>query len=120
MPHNDIAAAGGRFFEWLLKDLTERLQIAIVARFTHPHDLGSMWPPTAAKLKKHRGFLAAHPGLVDRLNDNAWVRNKIGAHHNEQESPVTPSEVEEFIESLALFYRIPTPAAAWHCPRYWR
>ena len=92
----------------MLKELTEGLQVPIVARFTHPHDIGSMWLPTAAKLDKHKGFSAAHPGLVKRLNDNAWVRNKIGAHHNEQESPVTPKEVEEFIEALADLYKATT------------
>lgn len=108
--HEELAAAGGRFFEWLLKELTEKLQVSIVARFTHGHDIGSMWPPLAAKLDKNKGFSTAHPGLVKRLNDNSWVRNKIGAHHNEQESPVTPKEVTEFLDALAELYKATTCA----------
>jgi len=104
--HDEIAAAGGRFFEWLLKDLTERLEVPLVARFTHPHDIGSMWPPLAAKLSKHKGFTAAQPDLVKKLNENVWVRNKIGAHNSgEAASPVTPAEVTEFVDSVAALYK---------------
>jgi energy-coupling factor transporter ATP-binding protein EcfA2 len=108
--HEELAAAGGRFFEWLLKELTEKLQVPIVARFTHGHDIGSMWPPLAAKLDKNKGFSAAHTGLVKKINDNGWVRNKIGAHHNEQESSETPKEVTEFIDALAELYKATTCA----------
>jgi hypothetical protein len=42
---DDLSACGGRFFEWLLKQLDERLQIAILARFERRHDVGTLWPP---------------------------------------------------------------------------
>jgi hypothetical protein len=74
--HDKIVAAAGCFFEWLLKGLTERLQVAIPARFTHDHDIGSMWPSLAAKAGKHKAFSEAHPDLVKNLNENGWVRNK--------------------------------------------
>lgn len=103
--HDELAAAGGRFFEWMLKQLTERLEVAIPARFSREHDIGSMWPSLAAKLKKQKGFAASHPDLVSALTDNGWVRNKIGAHSNESESGVTPKEVGEFVDELANLYR---------------
>jgi hypothetical protein len=107
--HTDIAAAGGRFFDWLLKQLTERLEVAIHARFSRGHDIGSMWPPCAKKLEQHIGFAKAHPELVKKLTENAWVRNKVGAHHEETESSVTPGEVTGFVDQLASLY------SATHC-----
>jgi hypothetical protein len=107
--HDEIAAAGGRFFEWALKGLTERLQVAIPARFTFDQDIGSMWPSLAAKLRKHKAFEGAHPGLVEKLNQNAWVRNKLGAHDSsEAASPVTEPEVTEFADGVAALYRSTT------------
>ncbi|MGY3342029.1 energy-coupling factor transporter ATP-binding protein EcfA2 [Bradyrhizobium sp. USDA 4459] len=103
--HEEVAAAAGRFFEWLLKQLTERLQVAIPARFTHDHDIGSMWPALAAKLGKHKVFVALHPRLVATLNENVWVRNKLGAHDNGfSASPVSPSEVGELANGIAALY----------------
>jgi energy-coupling factor transporter ATP-binding protein EcfA2 len=109
--HDEIAAAAGRFFEWLLKSLTERLQVAIPARFTYDHDIGSMWPGLAAKLGKHKAFAAAHLGLVKQLSDLSWVRNKIGAHDSGgAASPVTPEEVTEFADVVAVLYKATTCA----------
>ena len=65
---DDLSACGGRFFEWLLKQLDERLQIAIPARFERRHDVGSLWPPLCAKLKRQRGFAAAYPSIADGLD----------------------------------------------------
>lgn len=124
--HEEIAAAGGRFFEWLLKGLTERLQISLQARFSREHDLGSMWPPCAKALNKQKGFVAKYPNLAKDLNDNGWVRNKIGAHDNESESAVTPAEVTEFVDKLAELYKAinctdcgsfiqKSPTGAWRC-----
>jgi hypothetical protein len=103
--HDEIAAAGGRFFEWLLKELTERLQVPLVARFTHPH--GSMWPPLAAKLNRSKAFVAVHSDVLKSLNENVWVRNKLGAHNDDDQAaiPVTPNEVNEFIDGVAGLYR---------------
>jgi hypothetical protein len=110
--HDEVAAAGGRFFEWLLKELTERLQMPLLARFTRPHDIGSMWPPLASKLAKHKHFTTVHPDLVKKLNESVWVRNKIGAHNNDEaESPVTPAEVTEFVDGVAALYQ------ATNCPQ---
>jgi energy-coupling factor transporter ATP-binding protein EcfA2 len=107
--HDEIAASAGRFFEWLLKGLTERLQVAIPARFTHDHDIGSMWPNLAAKLGKHKVFGAAHLSVVKQLNENGWVRNKVGAHDSgEAASPVTPQEVSEFADGVAALYKATT------------
>jgi hypothetical protein len=102
--HEEVAAAGGRFFEWLLKDLTEQLQVALQARFSREHDIGSMWPSLAKKLGQRKTFVAKYPSLVKDLNDNAWVRNRIGAHDNETESSITPQEVTAFIYQLAALY----------------
>jgi hypothetical protein len=104
MPHADLASAGGRFFEWLLKSLTERLQVQIPARFSREHDIGSMWPNLAKKMTRHRGFAARHPNLIDELNSYGWVRNKIGAHENEEDSPITEKEVTAFVDQLAILY----------------
>jgi hypothetical protein len=106
---DDLSACGGRFFEWLLKQLDERLQIAILARFERRHDVGTLWPPLCAKLKKQKGFVTAYPTLADGLDRSLWVRNACGAHDNETESAVTPSEVYEFVALLANLY------SAVHC-----
>jgi recombinational DNA repair ATPase RecF len=110
--HDEIAAAAGRFFEWLLKGLTERLQVAVPARFSHEHDIGSMWPSLAAKINKHKAFMAAKPELVKNLNESGWVRNKLGAHDNSQAaSPPTPPEVTEFADAVAALYNATTCSA---------
>jgi hypothetical protein len=105
MSADNLSASGGRFFEWLLKELTENLRIAIPARFKRAHDIGSLWPPTIAKLNKHRGFKATHPILTEQLDASAWVRNACGAHHNPTSAPPTPQEVQEFGKQLADFYK---------------
>jgi hypothetical protein len=107
--HEEIAAASGRFLEWLLKGLTERLQVAIPARFTHEHDIGSMWPGLASKLGKHKVFAAAHPEVLKSLNENVWVRNKLGAHDNSfSESAVSSPEATEFADAVAALYKATT------------
>lgn len=105
-----LAAAGGRFFEWLLKETTEALDVAIPARFKRGHDLGNLWPPLAAKLRRQKGFVAAHDGLVEALEQNSWVRNNCGAHFNDDPVPPTPEEVRAFAAMLASLYE------ALHCP----
>jgi hypothetical protein len=100
----ELAAAGGRFFEFLLRELTEALEVAIPARFKRRNDIGTMWPPTAKKLRKNKEFQARHPGLVEQLDANKWVRNEIGAHHNEAEAPVDPSETRRYAELLAQLH----------------
>lgn len=99
MAQDELAGACGRFGEWLFMQLDERLQVAVQARFSRPHDLGSLWPPLAAKLKK-QGSFESKKGIVDRIDGSQWVRNKVGAHYNEPESPVTPAEVRELAEAL--------------------
>jgi hypothetical protein len=100
-PPEELAAAAGRFAEWLLMQLTERLQIAVPARFSRAHDIGNLWPALAAKLKKHKFFGPMNAAVVEKVDANQWVRNKVGAHHNEPECPVTPAEVRRFAEGLA-------------------
>lgn len=99
MSQDELAGACGRFAEWLFMQLNERLQVAVPARFSRPHDLGNLWPPLAAKLRKHKAF-AQHVSIPDRINASQWVRNKVGAHYNEPECPVTPKEVRDLAEAL--------------------
>lgn len=103
MSQDELAAACGRFAEWLFMQLDERLQVAVLARFSRPHDLGNLWPPLAAKMKKQKTF-EAKKEIVERIDTSQWVRNKVGAHYNEPESPVTPSEVRQLAEALNDFF----------------
>lgn len=103
MAQDELAGACGRFGEWLFMQLNERLQVAVQARFSRPHDLGNLWPPLAAKLEKHN-FFADKKVIVERIDASQWVRNKVGAHYNEPESPVTPAEVRELAEALSELY----------------
>lgn len=105
----DLAGAGGRFFEWILKQLTEGLEVAVRAKFEAKHGIADLWEPLAKKLRKHAGFRAAHPALIENINSNSWVRNACGAHHNEVASAVTPNEVREFAGYLAALF------TATHC-----
>lgn len=100
MSQDELAGACGRFGEWLFMQLDERLQVAVQARFSRPHDLGNLWPPLAAKLKKQKSFESKND-VVDRIDASQWVRNKVGAHYNEPESPVTPAEVRELAVALS-------------------
>lgn len=88
----------------MLRELTENLQVAVPARFSHPHDIGSLWPPLRAKLKKIRTFVAAFPTLCDDIDFHGWVRNTVGAHYNESASGPTPKEVLDFAVLLAELY----------------
>jgi len=88
----------------MTKQLDERLDVAVVARFERSPDLGLLWPPLAKKLRSSRAFMEAHPRVVSDLDENAWVRNAVGAHSNEEASAVTPDEVREFAGGLANLY----------------
>ena len=88
----------------MLKRVSERLDVAVPARFEAKHTIGDLWPPVRKKLKKHGGFRAAHPMLADELDRNSWVRNACGAHYDEAECPVTPNEVRAFAASLAALF----------------
>lgn len=101
----ELSAAAGRLFEWMLRQLTERLEVSIPARFEREHDIGSMWPPLGRKLRKQHHFRAVHPNLVELLDANLWVRNAVGAHYNEPAAPVDPEEVRDFAAHLAALYR---------------
>jgi hypothetical protein len=105
LDRGDLSAAGGRFFEWLLKQLTENLGIAILARFSRKHELNSLWKPTCSKMKSHNGFAAAHPKLATGLDANVWVRNECGGHDNsDSASGASLPEVQEFAALLADLY----------------
>lgn len=110
MSPDELAGACGRFGEWLFMQLDERLQVAVQARFSRPHDLGNLWPPLATKLKK-QGSFESKKAIVDRIDGSQWVRNKVGAHYNEPESPVTPAEVRELAEALSDLFE------ATFCPK---
>src|SRR4029077_3187753 len=85
-------------------------QVSIPARFSREHDIGSMWPSLAAKLRQQRGFTALYPTLVTDLERNGWVRNACGAHYNETASAPSQPEVQEFAALLAKLH-----SAMW-CP----
>jgi hypothetical protein len=105
-PPPELSAACGRAFEWMLRNLTENLQVAIPARFNRGHDIGSMWPPLFKKLKQMKAFADARPNLSDDIDLHAWVRNAIGAHYNVTSSPPTPSETRDFASLLAILYEM--------------
>ena len=105
MNHQDLAARCGRYFEWYLKQITESLEVPVVARFNRGHDIGSLWQPLYSRLKtKNAGFKQAFPLLPDEVEQNGWVRNECGAHDNEQDAPVDPNEVIRFAEKLEQLY----------------
>ena len=106
----ELSAAAGRLFEWLLRQLTERLEVAIRARFVGRHDIGNMWPPLAKKLRGQRYFRAAFPTLPEDIDANGWVRNEVGAHYNEPAVAVDLDEVRAFASHLATLY------TATYCP----
>lgn len=101
----DLAAACGRFFEWLLRNATENLSVAIPARFSRNHDIGNMWPPLASKMRKQKYFKNQLPKICDEIDTHGWVRNAIGAHYNEADAPPEPEEVRNFARSLSALYR---------------
>jgi hypothetical protein len=104
MAHDNLAAAGGRFFEWLLREITENLKISLEARFRRGHDIGSMWPKTKSILDKHKGFKQSHSDLTEQLHANNWVRNACGAHYNPTSAPPSPREVQDFGAHLAALF----------------
>jgi hypothetical protein len=103
---DELAAASGRFFEFLLRIVTERLNIAIPARFSRPHDIGNMWPPLYSKLRNAANASPTLKAVVGRIDENQWIRNQIGAHFNEPSVPVTDKEVRGLAEALADFYSL--------------
>lgn len=101
---SNLAGAAGRAFEWMLRELTENLEVAITARFRRGQDIGNMWPPLSKKLRKMQSFESAHPNLCTDIEMHGWVRNTAGAHYNELASGVTPSEVRDFAALLSALY----------------
>lgn len=104
LDEESLSAASGRFFEWLLREVTEALGVAIPACFKRRPVIGDMWSPLAAKLRKQKGYAAEHAVLVDGLEQNAWVRNECGAHYNEEVSAPTLPEVQEFARLLSSLH----------------
>jgi len=100
---SDVSNSCGRFFEWLLMEVSEKLRVPLQARFSKKHDIGSMWPAVRNKFEKGI-FKNVHGDLTDRLHASTWIRNYF-AHHNSE--PVNPadSEAQEFADLLAEFYR---------------
>lgn len=98
---DELAAAGGRFLEWMLREATEALEVAIPARFRGKHTIGTMWPPFAKKLRSQRYFAANYSGLTSNVEQTGWVRNEVGAHYNDPASPVDPEEVRAHAGHLA-------------------
>jgi len=105
----DLSSACGRFLEGYLKQIAERLEISVPARFSRKADIGSLWPPVASKLLARRSFADLHGPAVRGLTANAWVRNACGAHHNVVASAVTGPEATELAEHIATVY------TATHC-----
>lgn len=99
---DELASSGGRFFEWLLREIAEDVEIAVPFRSKRRLNIGVLWPAVQARLRKQRGY--ARVEILDRLDRNAWVRNECGAHYNEPEAAVTPQEAREFAEALSDFY----------------
>ncbi|MDF2496115.1 hypothetical protein [Sphingomonas sp.] len=97
----ELAGAGGRLLEWMLREATEALEVAIPARFKRRHDIGTMWPALAKKLRSQRHFIAAHPTLAERVERTGWVRNEVGAHYNEPSATVDVHEVRAHASCLA-------------------
>jgi energy-coupling factor transporter ATP-binding protein EcfA2 len=100
----ELSAAGGRFFEYVLQKATEALDVSIPARFDKRHTIGSMWPPLAKKLRKNPYFKQMYPTLADDIERSGWVRNEVGAHYNEADAPVDPEEVRAHAKHLADLY----------------
>ena len=100
----ELAAAAGRFLEDFLRKLTEYLQINIQARFETRYTIGDLWPRLSEKLKKRRTFTDQHGELATRIDNSVWIRNEVGAHHNEDAAPPTEEEVREFVEMLSNLY----------------
>lgn len=103
---DELAAACGRFFEFLLRIVAERLNVPLPARFTKPHDIGNMWPSLYGKLKKAKNAPAALKDVAEKINDNQWIRNQVGAHYNEPAVPVSDKEVQRLAEALTEFYAL--------------
>ncbi|MBO6560486.1 MAG: hypothetical protein JJ959_08115 [Nisaea sp.] len=99
-----LAAAAGRFFEYLLREVAEELSIAVPARFKRPPTIADLWPPVAARLKKQKGYAAVNAELIEALDQNVWVRNACGAHYNPVPVPPTQREVQEFARLLSDLY----------------
>lgn len=113
----ELAGAGGRLLEWMLREATEALEVAIPARFKGKHTIGTMWPPFAKKLRGQKHFAAAHPTLADDVEQTGWVRNEVGAHYNDPASPVDPDEVRNHAAHLASLHAALTCG---HCSGFLR
>lgn len=113
----ELAGAGGRLLEWLLREATEALEVSIPARFKGKHTIGSMWPPFAKKLRGQKHFAAAHPTLANDVEQTGWVRNEVGAHYNDPAAPVDPDEVRTHAAHLASLHAAVTCG---HCSGFLR
>ncbi len=121
--HQDVAAAAGRFFEALARELCERLRAPVLLK--PRYTIRDLWEPLLRQLRKQKAFAAQHGKEMDDLQNNAWVRNESGAHSNPTPSPVTPAEVEGLRAGLAQLYRavwcatcvefIRAEGATWRC-----
>ena len=58
----------------------------------------------SSKLKKHKGYSPINEELIDKIENNRWVRNACGAHYNEEPIPPTPDEILELAEGLAQLF----------------
>ena len=98
-----LSSAGGRFFEWLLREVADSLNVSI--QFSkRGYDIGKLWPPIAKRLKKQKGYYSQYQHIITGLEQNMWVRNQCGAHYNPTPSPPTESEVRDFAKKLSDLY----------------
>ena len=93
----------GRFMEYLCKELSESLMVNLIARFRTNHTINDLWPPLSTKLRKCKPFPNE---IIEKIDNNLWVRNTCSAHYNEPDVPATINEVQELAGALGQLYQL--------------
>ncbi len=96
-----IAALGGRLLEHILQEMRYSLRMSVQAKPGELYEIGDLWPPFYATVKKQ------YPTLFERARntldalDVRWpVRNWIGAHRNDWARNVPRNAGIEFARAV--------------------
>jgi len=98
----DVAVMAGRLLEHILQEMRYSLRLSVQAKRGELYEIGDLWPPFYAAVKKNYPTLYARARLTLDSLDVRWpVRNWIGAHRNDWARNVPRNTAVEFAGAVA-------------------
>lgn len=97
-----IAAGAGRLLEQASSELSWRLRTKIERRRDDKYSLGDLWPPVKTALTSFRN--QRMDTVCSAVDSTYYLRNQLGAHHNEWTDSFSLEEAVGFGKNVLAFY----------------